>query len=408
MGVELLVLVVKVWLTAWTPPASRQKLFPKTTASHVGDRRTTALKDAPPDLRDDLRTLMRVTGRRPPSETEVAKACEAVAEWAQAAGCPKTALHFAEASAAIVPRNPYFAWIAGRANRILADSKKCGWRAEAFYDRAIRYAYRDLNWYVYIRSHLGYGRLCVDRGAFDEAVTHYERASAASIDQGHDWLAALTLHDLVVLCFQRGNIGQARKYAVEALEIYPRHNERFPLAVHDALYLYLINNHSAEIEPLLQILFTVPVPLHEQVLVASTLARTAGQLQHADEFSRCEARVLALAPDHGFHAGFGYVNLAFGAWGLGNTHRAREYAMRGIALGRERGDAYDVEIGEQLLADLDQGKTAPQPVPMSDPEQLEVIARLSAIVTRNVISWHGGTWTRKEGDQLGPNDVGPV
>src|SRR5687768_11970857 len=57
LGVELLLLVGQVWLTALTPPAARQRLFPQNTASHIGDRRNGALKEAPPDLREDLRTL---------------------------------------------------------------------------------------------------------------------------------------------------------------------------------------------------------------------------------------------------------------------------------------------------------------------------------------------------------------
>jgi tetratricopeptide (TPR) repeat protein len=298
-----LLLVGQVWLTALTPPAARQRLFPQNTASHIGDRRNGALKEAPPDLREDLRTLMRVSGRRSPTDLEIARACEAVSEWAQALGYRRTALQFVEPSAAIVPRDPYFAWIAGRANRLLGDRKESGWRAEAFYHRAIRYAYRELNWYVYIRAHLGYGRLCADRGSVQEAVTHYESASSACVDQGHDWLAALTLHDVVGIWFQRGNIPLARKYATEALRLYPRHNERFPLAVHDALFLFLVDNHFAEIEPLLKVLYTIPVPLNEQVLIALTLARTAGLLRHSDEFARCESRVLHLAPDNPFHAG---------------------------------------------------------------------------------------------------------
>jgi tetratricopeptide (TPR) repeat protein len=408
LGVELLLLVGQVWLTALTPAGARPRLFPKNTAPHIGDRRNGALKEAPADLREDLRTLMRVSGRRPPADREIALACEAVSEWAQALGYRRIALQFIEASAAIVPRDPYFAWIAGRANRLLGDHKESRWRAEAFYDRAIRYAYRELNWYVYIRAHLGYGRLCADRGLLQEAVAHYESASSACVDQGHDWLAALTLHDAVGVCFQRGNIPLARKYATEALRLYPRHNERFPLAVHDALFLYLVDNHFAEIEPLLKVLYTIPVPLHEQVLVASTLARTSGLLRHSDEYARCESRVLHLAGDHTFHTAAALVNLAFGAWGLADQDLAKRYALRAIELGEEMNDKQAVEVGRTVLSDLERGILAPGPVPITESAQAAELARLTAIVTENLVAWHGGTWTRKEGDQLGPDDVGPV
>jgi tetratricopeptide (TPR) repeat protein len=265
-----------------------------------------------------------------------------------------------------------------------------------------------LNWYVYIRGHLGYGRLCADRGSVQEAVTHYESASSACVDQGHDWLAALTLHDVVGIWFQRGNIPLARKYATEALRLYPRHNERFPLAVHDALFLFLVDNHFAEIEPLLKVLYTIPVPLHEQVLIASTLARTAGLLGHSDEFARCESRVLHLAPDNPFHAGYAHLNLAFGAWGLGNLKLATEYAEHGLKIAEQRRDRYDIDVGQRLLVDLEIGTPAPAPIPLTDTEQLAELEQLSTLVTENLVSWHGGTWTRKEGDQLGPDDIGPV
>ena len=71
-------------------------------------------------------------------------ACEALSIWAQNLGFPQTALRFAEAAAAVLPEDPYPAFIARKANRPLGDPEQDHWRAEAFYDRAIRYACRTL------------------------------------------------------------------------------------------------------------------------------------------------------------------------------------------------------------------------------------------------------------------------
>ena len=266
LGSELFMLVRAVWLCSWTPASARPNLFRAKTAPHVANRRIDALKAAPADLVPDLRTLMRLSGHRPPPDSDAAEACENIAAWAQMAGFPKTALHFAEAAAAIVPKNPHFAFIAGRTNRLLGSPVKDSWRAEVFYDRATRYASHQLNWPVYIRAHLGYGRLLTDRGNLRAAVGHLKSAASACIDQSHDWLAAQTFHDVCGLYFVQGDLQNARRSAVEALRLYPRHNERFPIAVHDALFLFLVDRYFREVYPHLQQLFHLPLPPHEQVL----------------------------------------------------------------------------------------------------------------------------------------------
>jgi hypothetical protein len=102
------------------------------------------------------------------------------------------------------------------------------------------------------------------------------------------------------------------------------------------------------------------------------------------------------------------LNLAFGAWGLGNLKLATEYAEHGLKIAEQCGDRYDIDVGQRLLVDLKNGTPAPAPIPLTDTEQRAELEQLSALVTENLVSWHGGTWTRKEGDQLGPDDIGPV
>ncbi|HEX5726180.1 MAG TPA: hypothetical protein VFX98_11985, partial [Longimicrobiaceae bacterium] len=237
LGLELYVLARQVRLAAQCRPERRQYLFRDRSPRHVGERRTEALDQAPADLRSDLRVLMQVNGRRPPDDAYVAAACEAVATWAQDTGYPNTAVHFAEAGAAIRPRGPYPAFVAGRTNRTVGDP----WRAEVFYGRSIRYAYQEQEWPVYVRAHLGLGRLLTDRGHLSAAAKHLYTAARVALDQGEEWLAAQTYHDLLLLHFELEDEQKVEEYARKALETYPRHHERYPLAVHDYAFAVLIS-----------------------------------------------------------------------------------------------------------------------------------------------------------------------
>lgn len=407
LGLELFMLARAVWLRAWTPTVVRKKLFRPKTARHIGDRRIDALKAAPVDLRPDLQALMRLSGRRPASDEEAAEACENISAWAQTTGFPKTALHFAEAAAAIAPRSPHFAFIAGRANRILGDPRVDAWRAEAFYSRATRYGSHQLNWTIYIRAHLGHARLLAERGSARAAVKHYKSAASACIDQGHDWLAAQTLHDICGLYFEQGDLANARRYGVEALNVYPRHNERFPIAVHDALFLFLVDNYYREVYPHLQLLFHLPLPPHEQVMVAGSLARAAGHLQDRSVFADCESRILHLSPHYDSHAAAAHINLAFGAWACGDLSLARSYAKAGLAIAKRRRERHVVEVGSELAKSLQLRKAPPSQVQSVDNDSAIQLAMLAEIVTTQLINWHGDTWTKKE-EQAGPATLGPV
>jgi tetratricopeptide (TPR) repeat protein len=407
LGNELFLLARTVWLVANTPLGRRMKLFRLKKMRFVGERRIAALQLAPPDLRADLKTIMRLAGHKPPLSSEVAAACDALVAWAQSCGYTRTALHYAEAAAAIAPEDPYFAFAAGRANRILGKPDVDYWRAEAFYDRAIRYAYRTQNWPVYIRAHLGYGRLLADRGRLEQAADHLSSAAAAAVDQGQRWLTAQTLHDLMALYFQNGDLLTARKYAVEVVRAYPRHNERFPIAIHDALFLYLVDGYYCEILPSLQMLYRAPLPPHEQVLIAGTLARTAGHLNERDIFAECESRVLHLSLNHDLFSAAAHINLAFGAWALDDFDTATEYAKRGAAIAKKRKDAHVLAVARILLQDLRARKQPLTQRIVPETDAADQLAQLEELVGAHVPAWHGETWWRKE-DQAGPLDVGPV
>lgn len=360
-GAELYALVRQVRLVADCPAHRREKLFRKGNR-HVAERRTEALHEAPASIRQSLRVLMRITGPTPPNDRDAALACEAIATWAQEEGFADTAVHFAEAAAAISPNDPYFAFVAGRANRWTGISP---WRAEVFYSRAIRYGYRQQNWDVYVRANLGLGRLHADRGRVRIAAKHYFTAARAALDQGHDWLAAQTYHDLFPLHYELGDLTKAHEFAHKALATYPQHHERYPVAVHDFLLLLVFENHFAEAWPILERLVQAPLRSHDKVLVWGTIARVAGALQRTSEYAEAEARVLELSPHWDAFAPAAYLGLAAGAHGLGDCALAATYAKRALVLADAKEDRQARRLAQELLDDLAAAVPPPLPIPLA-------------------------------------------
>lgn len=402
-GEELYSLVRQVRLVADCPIERRPKLFASKAGRHVAERRTEALHGAPVALRPSLRVLMRITGNRPPEDHEAACACEQIAMWAQEEGHADAAIHFSEAAALINPTDPYFAFIAGRTNRLVGIP----WRAEVFYSRAIRHGYRLQNWDVYVRANLGLGRLHADRGRARIAAKHFFSAARTALDQGHDWLAAQTYHDLFPLHYELGDIKKAHELARKALETYPRHHERYPVAVHDFLLLLILERHFAEAWPLLERLVQAPLRSHDLVLVWGTIARTAGSLQMAEAYAEAEARVLELAPHWDAFAPAAYLGLAAGAHALRDRALAASYAGKALQLAEAKQDRMARRFVQVLLDDLAAARPAPPPAPLTG-ELAEGLRELTRVAEDELASWRSAsTWTAKE-NQSGLWTLGPV
>ena len=381
----------------------RTSIVPPRTPRHVAQRRSEALHEVPPALRGELRTLMQFSRIKAPPPSRLAEACEALVAWAVDAGCPKIGVHFAEAAAAASPSHAYANFLAGRTNRIAGDD----WRAEVFYSRAIRFAQRQLVWDVYVRANLGFGRLLAEQGKFGRAAGHYSTAAWAARDQGHPWLAAQTYHDLLVLYYEQGDYETAREYAQLALEQYPHHNERFPILIHDYGFLLVCMGRFANAAPLVEPLMKMPLRPHDQVLVAGTYARIMGALQQEEEYADAENRVLQLAPHYDLHAPFAFVNLGFGAHAMGLWDLAGEYARRAVELAAEKNRKYDLKMA-RVLQRLIRSKTpAIEPAPPLQGEPAAKLFKMTSVIAKELSSWRGETWTRKEG-QAGAWAMGPI
>jgi tetratricopeptide (TPR) repeat protein len=404
LGLELAMLARQVFLAAATNISGRP-LFTGRTPSHVVERRLAAMREAPGDLQADLRTLAAVNSRTPVDGSTLATACLGVSEWARTAGFLRTATAFAEAGAAINPAQAEAAFIAGRANRMLNQV----WRGELYYRRAIRLAYRSLDWDIYIRAQLGYGRLMADTGRRVAALTAYQSAASVAETQGLEWLAAQTYHDLLVLHFDSGDLDRALEYAFRAIRTYPVHNERFPLAVHDLAFVLLSRSYAAEAFPMLKAVIRAPLEAEHQLLVTGTLARAAGQLGQRDLVLAVESVVLEAAPQHQFHAAFATMNLGFGMWAVGEWTRSAALVEQALELAETTEVPYVLTHAADYLRQIKARESAPPPVACSG-DLAEELARLVQILDQRVAAWHTApSWNaRLSAGQSGPRTLGPV
>jgi tetratricopeptide (TPR) repeat protein len=319
------------------------------------------------------------------------------------------------------------AFIAARTNRTAGEP----WRAEVFYSRAIRFAHwageaapkdspdRKRAWSIYVRAHLGYGRLHEKHARFRAAARHYRAAARRAKIVGEEWLSAQTYHDMLLLSIHEGLLAsvagrvtsnffeEARNWGRLALAIYPRHHERYPAAVHDFILSYVCEHRYSDALPLLELLMQAPIPYLDRVIGWSTLARTAGNLGDAERFAAGEAHVLELSPHYELHAASAYVNLAFGARGLGDWQLAEQYVARGIALAEARGNRLAALVGRALLREISTGAPWPSAAPPLEGPEAEALDELADAVADQLASWRGPTWTKKE-NQSGLARLGAV
>jgi tetratricopeptide (TPR) repeat protein len=405
LGLELMMLAHQVLLRAGPTPAPESGTGDSPVlrsaaeiTSHVKERREYAMGEAPADLIPELRTLWDVAAR---PLSELAAACGYVSEWARGAGYPITATVFAEAGATVAPDDPHAAFLAGRANRLTQQF----WRAEVFYRRAIRLAYRELNWDVYIRSLLGLGKLMSESGRADVAEEFYSTAASVAETEGLKWLAAQTYHDMLVLHFDSGDLDRALDYARRALRTYPAHNERLPIFVHDVAFVLIAGCHFDDAFPILRAVFKAPLDPQEQVLVAGTMARAAGSLRLEEDLAEAEARLLAHAPHHTYHAAFSMLNLAHGMRAIGDWRRAEQYAARALVLADETDVDYVRVHGAALREEI--RMRVPAPPAASAPVDRQLAEDLRALAPR-VEGWHNAPGWKARWGSIEPKRVGTV
>jgi tetratricopeptide (TPR) repeat protein len=335
---------------------------------HARDARAAAARA--PEIGDPLLLLGTGTSLRARSRADVARACHRLAKWAGRGGYAEFAIQFAEAAAALQPANAGRVFEAARMHRMFGNPGD----AAVYYGRAIclgrkpgagpagvelERSSRSKGWHVYVRAHLGMGKLCEATGDRARAAAHYTTAAqAAWKNTGEKWLAARTQHQMVSLMAESGQFEAAYQHALKAYAWMPKHNALVPALVHDYALL-LVRMHAYETAmPLLEKAVGALPPL-DQVIGWSTLGRAAGALQDEKRFREAERMVHVLEPRFALHAAAAHVNLGIGARALGSFSSAEQHALRAVELAKARGLRAILADAETLLAETRQQTTAP-------------------------------------------------
>lgn len=363
-------------LFAETPASARSDLFHK-ELSPSGRERHTAARQAAPELARALSAFAALRGKRV-SEAALARACIAIADWADEHGFDQTALEFARAAAAVAPKDPEAANLAGLALRRAGD-----WaRAERFYLRAIALARHGGNAVQYICGHIGMAALLYSRGIkLHRAMRHLSTAARLAERNGRMWLASHVLHDTMLLRVAADDFAGAEAEAERAAELYPLHDSRFPYFVVDFAFVQLEQNRYAAAIPLLDRCFALIGQPSVQALIHSMLARCYAGMGRMGDYTRFCRAAIELVREHNEHEATVHYHLAEAARACRSWAEAERHAVRARELGLERGDRELVRIAERALEQSRRGEeAAAKPTPQS-------VARLTSELRTRLSSW---------------------
>ena len=376
-----------VLLWAETEPDRRSRIFrPPTDAVR---ERYAAATEAAPELAQPLAVF--ASFQNAPhlaAASALAAVCHAVHMWAERSGLVLIAAHFAEAAAYAEPDNPAWAVDAGWMCRKAGTGDLLD-RAEAWYERAFGLAVRARNRKESIRALTGYGALLKDQGRVDEARKAYERAARRATRTGRHRQAAVSYHYLFALAAESGGLDEAVEHARRALSLYPLHDERIPYLAHDYSVLLVRFGFYRPALRLLDRAVKLFERAEELALVFGTMARAAGGAGRRERYETAERAVLGLVGLSHEYAPGAYINLAEGAWSLGDVDRAVRYARITLDRARERHDAEPERMALLLLDTMGtQDKPRRDDTPAPD-------ARIAALNRR--MAARLGRWRRRAG-----------
>jgi tetratricopeptide (TPR) repeat protein len=333
-------------------------------------------------------------------QRDVIRACRTICRWATERGFFELAIQLAESIVRIRPDN-------GRSNFEAARLHRCSGsyaEAELLYARAIRLAREHGRWSVYVRAHLGIGHVHKVWGDHIRARAHFEAAAGAAWHKaGEKWLAAQTQHDLMLQSIEMHEYERAFDYAARASVWIPRHHIRFPALVHDfALLLQRTGSHELAL-PLLTAVVGKKLPVTDQILGWSTLARTAAELGHHDRFQEAEERISMMITEESLRSSAACMNLACGALALGMSGAARLHATECLRIATSKDERMIVDDARELLSRLQGTGSIKLTYEPKHPQHAEALAR---DLTKRLHEWRGPTWRRKK--QFGPRHIGQV
>lgn len=405
LGVVLWTSVRSVTLWAGVPDGERGDLF-RRLAPDVLRGYEAARGEAPAIARalDAFLALQRRPAMARPDR--VARACDAVREWAERAGHVEAALLFAEAAAYAEPEFPRWPVLAGFLARTLGGEQMLG-RAHAWYARAFVLAVRERDRRHSILALTGRAAILKEEGRFEEARAVYGHAVRRAVRFGRKRQAAQVEHYLFALCGATGELDRAIPHAEAALDLYPRHDERIPYLAHDLGYLLLHLGHYRQAWRLLDAASVAIDRPHELALVFSAVARAAAGCGRTDRYRSAERAALDLVRTQGTLAANALINLAEASRLARDWEAADRYVREAERLTQGRSDPEVERLAREIRAAVERRESTSVVFLPSDSPAARLARRLAA----RLRGWKRrgrGIRTRQVQGSVSGHEMGPV
>ncbi len=387
LGAELLLALCNVRLVAQTPAELRGSLFTPHPPRYDAEL-------APEPIRDAVNVFARVVSAvSAVPDRQVARACRAVAEWAEGSSYSVTAVCFAEAAAHLLPHDAEMANLAGRACRRAADRP----RAELWYERGYGLARRSGDTEQYVRGHLGFGNLLRDFGEHGRALSWIKRAGLSARKGGLRDVSGEALHDAYTIAYLRGDLARAVSLARRAARVYPVHAKRRPYFSADFALLLARRGLYAESLELLRIVQAYLSAPADALHVWGLVAYASGGSRDEEAYDCALTRVREGVD---LHHDAGAAALAYAAagalllerWGVADELIAE-------ARRRAEGDVLASELADRVGRDIANRTTGVSRPHENDPTVAALRGVFPDVVAR-LRRWRGPTWRPPKQHQL--------
>jgi tetratricopeptide (TPR) repeat protein len=354
-GVVLWQSLRNVLLWARTPQEERGAMFSPEAAVRRGEALLGPAVDEA--LREPLAAVAAVLARPRAARPErVARACEAVAVWAEERAAGATALAFMQAAALALPGDAGLACAVGRLARRNGETV----RAEGWLHLAVVLGRGGGDWSAYARAYLGLGNLALQAGNLPRARRMHRRALMAARRHRLRAVEAQALHDLFVTAGEMGSGDEAREAARAALRAYGPEHPRLPALAADIACFWVARGEFARALPVLRLAAERFADPAERAVVLANAARAAGGAGNGEAYDAAANEALRLVEEHAAapRAAQVWLNLARGAASLGDPDRAAAAAELAGRLARERGEQKVRASAEAILAEARADRSA--------------------------------------------------
>lgn len=334
--------------------------------------------DAPSSVMPALAALAHVVSQPEAARPAyVSQACTAISDWAQGAGHASTALLFAELAAVAEPNNPVAAVATGRA---LRDAARYA-RARRWFDRAERVAHLAADHQTRADAFLALGVLEERRGKLRQAMRMMRRTFRLAKRHGLADIGGHAHQNAVAICGQTHRFAEAQAHAEAAVTLYGPGHSHLPALAQDISRLWCEQGYFDAALPVLEAALAAMIDPDQRYIVTANLARAAAGVGDRDLFLRVWRELEQLdAPATWRFAADALVGLGEGAMMLGFAVAARDLAVKGLTVARDRGESVTAAEAEDLIFRLPQGQPVAPRKPPPDRELL-LAARLVRMLT---------------------------